>query len=360
MRNTMLLSMTALALALPLHAQERPEREQREERRVEPRVFTLRRAVEMGRRPRAVLGITTSTGQGLADTAGVLVQDVAENGPAARAGIQKGARLTEIDGISLRMTPGDAEDPLLASIGSRRLTRELGRKKPGDEVELRVVTGAQSRNVRVRLAEPDSVFPRRAPAPPAPVREAMRERMANRASLGIQAGSSGSRRDTLGVFVMRADDDGPAARAGIVEGARIAAINGVDLRVDRADADDPMIAGAKVRQLMRELRDVKPGDEVELRVWQNGQYRTARVRTVAADSLQRTRRAVIVGDGPGVWGPGMRIPQGADFGAFQFHLAPEFHEELEVIIDGALQGARGAMEGARREIERVERVQRHH
>jgi predicted metalloprotease with PDZ domain len=123
------------------------------------------------------------------------------------------------------------------------------------------------------------------------------ERLANRASLGVHVGTTGSRRDTLGVFVVGVDDDGPAARAGIIEGARIAAINGTDLRVGSADADDPVVASARVRQLSRALRDVKPGDEVELRVWQNGQYRTARVRTVPADSLRRTNRTIIIGDG---------------------------------------------------------------
>lgn len=362
MRTTMLLSLSALTLALPAGAQERPAQPERP-RRPEPGVFTLRRAVEMARAPRAVLGITTGTGDGLADTAGVLVQDVTENGPAARAGIEKGARLTEIDGVSLRITRADAEDPVLARIGTRRLTRTLDAKKPGDEVQLRVASGGQTRTVRVRLADPDSLFPRRAPRAMGNAREVMRARLANRASLGIQVGSSGSRRDTLGVFIAGVDDEGPAARAGIYEGARIAAVNGVDLRVNRADIEDPMVAGAKVRQLMRELEDVKPGDEVELRVWQNGQYRTTRVRTVSADSLRGNRRTIIIGDGPGagmMMGPGMRIPEGGDFGAFRLMLSPQFREELEVILDGAVHGAHEALEGAEREVRKIERRQRIH
>ena len=45
--------------------------------------------------------------------------------------------------------------------------------------------------------------------------------------------STGSARDTLGVFVQSVVHDGPAEKAGIVEGDRIAAINGVSLRVAR-------------------------------------------------------------------------------------------------------------------------------
>lgn len=297
MRTTILLSVATVLVALPAHGQERRERE---ERRVAPRA-EITRALAMRRMPRAVLGITTSTGSGLADTAGVLVRDVTEDSPAARAGIKAGDRLTQISGVSLRITPADAGDPVLASIGSRRLTRELNKHAPGDEVELRVASGGQARSVRVRLADPDSLFRARAAvAPLARARGIMAERLENRASLGLHVGTTGSRRDTLGVFVMGVDDEGPAAKAGIIEGARIAAIGGVDLRVSPADAEDPMVPAARVRQLTRALRDAKPGDEVELRIWQNGQYRTARVRTVPADSLRRNRRTVIVGDG-GAW-----------------------------------------------------------
>lgn len=314
-RNFLALAL-ACAAAVPAVAQDRPAMER------ETRVFTYPRAIEALRGPRAVLGITTDVGNGLADTAGVLVDDVLDGGPAARAGIQEGARLTAIDGVDLRISPADAEDPTLAGLGSRRLTRELGKRNPGDEVELRVASGNQSRAVRVRLADADSLRPRAAAAPRMRLREA-REPLASRASLGVSVGSTGSRRDTLGIFVMGVDEEGPAARAGIIEGHRIAAINGVDLRVNRADVEDPMVGSARVQQLTRTLRDVKPGDEVELRVWQDGRYRTVRVRTVPADSLRRSRGMTIIGGGPG-----------------RFLVGPGMFEEIDVILDGALRRAR--------------------
>src|SRR3954467_7221107 len=54
--------------------------------------------------------------------------------------------------------------------------------------------------------------------------------MAKRAALGIELRATGTRRDTLGVFVEAVTPKGPAESAGIIEGDRIAAINGVDLR----------------------------------------------------------------------------------------------------------------------------------
>ena len=362
MRTIALLSLTALALAAPAEAQDRRERVEIERDALRRGAST--RVLQLSRTPRAVLGIGTAPGRGLEDTLGVLVSSVTAEGPAARAGIKEGDRIQAIGGVSLRISPADAEDPLVGILGSRRLTRELGKRNPGDEVELRVASGNGARNVRVRLADADTLYRRRVVermrVPGAPG-SAYRVDDRDRASLGIRVASSGSRRDTLGVFVMGADDAGPAARAGIIEGARIASINGADLRVPAADAEDPMVAGSRVQRLTRALGDVKPGDEVELRVWQNGQYRNVRVRTVPADSLRRNHSTFIIGDGmswDGLRGmpSRIRIPGGADMGAFRFHLAPEFHRDLETILDGAVRGAIRAREGAVRELPSVSRT----
>jgi serine protease Do len=172
---------------------------------------------------------------------------------------------------------------------SRRLTRELGKVNPGSDVELRVYSGGQTRSVRVKTVAYDSLY-----------RTARRWRDDgdNRAALGVSLGSSGSKRDTLGVMVMWLDDDGPAAKAGIEEGNRIAAINNVDLRVSRDDAGDEMISGVKVQRLQRELEKLKPGDEVDLRIYGEGRTRNVKVKTVAASSLSRSRHSIFMG-GPG-------------------------------------------------------------
>ena len=91
------------------------------------------------------------------------------------------------------------------------------------------------------------------------------------------------------------DDDGPAAKAGVEEGNRIAAINNIDLRVSRDDAGDEFVSQAKVQRLQRELEKLKPGDDVDLRLYGEGKTRTLKVKTVAQSSLKHGRR-MFMGD----------------------------------------------------------------
>lgn len=236
---------------------------------------------------RAVIGVTTATGSAR-DTLGVLVSSVTSGGPAEKAGIEEGNRIASINGVNLKLASADVGDWEMSNALSRRLTRELRKAKPGDEVELRVYSAGQTRSVRVKTVASDSLY-----------RSARRVRIDadDRAVLGISLGSYGSKRDTLGVLVMGIDDEAPAAKAGIEEGNRIAAINGVDLRVARDDAGDEFMAGARVRRLHRELEKLKPGDEVTLRLYSAGRTRDVRVKTVAASSLPR-RRSMIFGGTP--------------------------------------------------------------
>src|SRR5438132_526748 len=115
-----------------------------------------------------------------------------------------------------------------------------------------------------------------------------------RAVIGIST-SSGSARDTLGLLVSSVSADGPAEKAGIEEGNRIASINGIDLSVSRDDAGDEFVSQAKAHRLQRELEKLKPGDDVELRVYSEGKTRMVKVKTVALSSLKRGR-AIFMGD----------------------------------------------------------------
>lgn len=241
----------------------------------------------VGDENRAVIGVTTSTGSAR-DTLGVLVSSVTPGGPAEKAGIEEGNRIASVNGVNLRLAPADVGDWDMASVMSRRLTRELGKLRPGDEAELRVYSSGQVRTLKVKTVASDSLSRR--------IRVA-RAALDDRAALGISLGSAGSRRDTLGVLIMGLDDDGPAAKAGLEEGNRIAAINGVDLRVTRDDAGDEFVSGAKVRRLHRELEKVKAGDEVTLRIYAAGRTRDVRVRTVPMSELPR-RRTMIFGGTP--------------------------------------------------------------
>ena len=105
--------------------------------------------------------------------------------------------------------------------------------------------------------------------------------------LGLSLGSSGSRRDTLGVFVSGVTENGPAEKAGITEGVRIASINGVDLRVPREDLGDWSVTSARVARLQREVAKLKPGQTVDLSVVEGGRSRTVKVTLGREQDLER-------------------------------------------------------------------------
>jgi hypothetical protein len=103
-------------------------------------------------------------------------------------------------------------------------------------------------------------------------------------AIGVET-SSGSVRDTLGVLVIGVTTNGPADKAGIEEGDRIASANGVDLRLTSADAGDREMRGLMSRRLARAVQKLKAGDAVELRLYHDGQYKTVKVTTVKASDL---------------------------------------------------------------------------
>lgn len=112
---------------------------------------------------------------------------------------------------------------------------------------------------------------------------------ARRAALGVQVQTTGTKRDTLGVFIARVTPDGPAEKAGVVEGERISAINGVDLRVPVADVDDSYTAGLAAHRLSREVQKLAPGARVTLRVNSGGRSREVQVVAARASELKDTR-----------------------------------------------------------------------
>jgi len=287
--------------------------------------------------PRAVLGITTGGSGSARDTLGVLITSITPNGPAERAGLEEGNRLQSINNVNLRLSAADAGDYEMSHLMTRRLTRELNRLKPGDEVELRVYAGGRTREVRVRTADADSLYQRQ---------RRTRVDRDDRATLGISLGSTGSVRDTLGVLVIGVNDSGPAARAGIIEGNRIAEINGVNLRTSREDVGDDWVGNTRVQRLMREVRRLNPGDEVTLRLWQDGQFRTVRVRTVRASELPRRRGGVFMsGDHMGIMPPLPPIPP-LDFE----RIGPEVRYHLERALEGAGRTIEGVGRGIGRRL----------
>lgn len=288
----------ASALGTPLYAQERSERQEREPRR---RFTWVSRDDD---RPR--LGISTSSGS-RRDTLGLLVTGVNEDGAAAKAGLEEGDRIASINGVNLRLSAQDAGEEDMANVAQRRLIRELEKHKAGDEVELRVWSNGQWKTMKVKLTEPSDVR-----FGGSSLRE-MREERDRRAVIGVGFGMSGSRRDTLGILVSSVTEDGPAEKAGIEEGDRIASINGVDLRVSKEDAGDWSASGARIRRVNREMEKVKPGDAVELRVYRDGQTKTVKVTTMKASDLPGEENAFFFGDRAGMIMPRIARPPEAPF-----------------------------------------------
>lgn len=239
---------------------------------------------------RAVLGVTMATGS-RADTAGVRVEEVDADGPAAKAGIKSGDVITEINGVSLRLSAADAEDFALAGIGQRRLQRALTKAKPGDEVDLRVRSGGAMKSVKVKTvsaADLDGSRQRIVARPRADD---------NNGAIGLSISTTGSVRDTLGLFISSVVGTGPAEKAGVIEGERIASVNGVDVRVPKEDLEDGASATARVNRFVREVRKVAPGSNVALRVYGNGRYRDVTVAAVKMSDLPSSGWQMSVGDG---------------------------------------------------------------
>jgi len=111
--------------------------------------------------------------------------------------------------------------------------------------------------------------------------------MAKRAALGLELRATGTRRDTLGVFVEAVTLKGPAESAGIIEGDRIAAINGVDLRTPVADIDDSFSSEVASHRLTREVQKLTPGSRVTLRVYSGGRFRDVQVVAGKASDVMR-------------------------------------------------------------------------
>jgi hypothetical protein len=111
--------------------------------------------------------------------------------------------------------------------------------------------------------------------------------MAKRAVLGLELRTTGTKRDTLGVFVEAVTPKGPAEIAGIIEGDRIASINGVDLRTSSGDTDDEYTNGLAAHRLSREVQKLAPGSRVNLRVYSGGRFRDVQVTAGKASDLMR-------------------------------------------------------------------------
>ncbi|MEX2111160.1 MAG: PDZ domain-containing protein [Gemmatimonadaceae bacterium] len=148
--------------------------------------------------------------------------------------------------------------------------------------------------------------------------------MMKRAALGLELRATGTRRDTLGVFIVAVTPRGPAETAGIVEGDRIASINGVDVRSVAADVDDPYTNGIASHRLSKEVQKLAPGARVTLRVYSGGRFRD--VVVTAGRASEVLRHAGFNFRVPGPEGMGFGGPDGG------MMFSPEIRMQLDRMV----------------------------
>lgn len=309
-----------------------------------------RAEADFGDENRAAIGVSTTATGTLRDTLGLMITMVTRGGPAERAGLEEGNRIQAINNVNLRANAADIEDVELSGSLSRRLTRELAKAKPGDEIELRVYKEGRAQTVRVKTVASDSLFRGR----DSMVRFS-RADADDRPALGFSIQSSGSRRDTLGVLIVAVGDSTPAERAGLEEGNRIAAINGVNLRVAREDAGDSYVSSAKAQRLQRELSQLKPGSDATLRVYSNGQYRDVHVKVARAGDLPRRGRMYfggVIAPMPPM-PPMPAMPAMPDMRGVRVWPMDSFHLELGPELEEGLHQAGVQLERIRPQLDRV-------
>ncbi len=168
--------------------------------------------------------------------------------------------------------------------------------------------------------------------------------MAKRAALGLELRTTGTRRDTLGVFVEAVTPKGPAETAGIIEGDRIASINGVDLRTSAADTEDSYTNGLAAHRLAREVQKLTPGARVTLRVYSGGRFRDVQVTAAKASDVMRLGNRFRFGipgmggtvefGGPGAMmlGPEMPMMRERMESLMRERMEPLMREQLEPLL----------------------------
>lgn len=305
---------------------------------------------------RAALGVVTTATGTARDTLGLMITSITRGSPAENAGLEEGNRIAAINGVSLKVNAADVEDGEMSGALVRRLVRELSKSKPGDEVELKVYRDGRTQTVRMKTADSDDLFPRHEN-----VRVAQADRD-NRPALGFSLGNTGGKRDTLGVLVMSVSDSSPASRGGIEEGNRIAAINGVNLRVAREDAGDRSLGSTKAQRLQREISQLKPGENATLKVYANGQFRDVTLKVARAGDLPRNQGGMMIfgADGFGAFpamppmpampsmpmmAPMPAMPAMPSMDGMRFELTPEFRRSM--------RGVRVQLDNLAPEVERI-------
>jgi hypothetical protein len=124
--------------------------------------YTFGERMDSAMMKRAALGLQLSPTGTARDTLGVFVSSVTPKGPAENAGIIEGDRIVSINGVDLRVAPGDIEDGYASGLPSHRLQREVQKLTPGSKVNVRVYSGGRIRDVQVTAGRASDLMRSRA------------------------------------------------------------------------------------------------------------------------------------------------------------------------------------------------------
>lgn len=135
-----------------------------------------------------------------------------------------------------------------------------------------------------RVPEPARPAPMPAPAPRVYI-DGMTFSSGGR--LGVTLRTSSGPSDTLGVLIESVEDDTPAAKAGVRDGARIVSIDGIDLRLDPRDIGDSAAERLPESRLRRAIGAKAPGESVTLELRMDGRTETRRITLAEAPGMRR-------------------------------------------------------------------------
>jgi serine protease Do len=184
---------------------------------------------------------------GLKQRTGALVGSVAPDSPAAKAGVEPGDVILEVNGKAVP----NRDDLVQTIVGLR----------PGSTVPLKILRDKQEKTLNVIIGELDL----EAEGNQAGSEQQNEEEENANEGFGISVGNLTADRarrlgvpsGTTGALITDVDPAGPAARSGVRP-------NDIILKVNRVDVDS---AGAAVR----ELQKVRSGGTVFLRIWRQNQ-----------------------------------------------------------------------------------------
>ena len=228
-----------------------------------------------------ITGITVSpeisNATHLNDTKGILVVDITANSPADKAGIRGGDVLTTVDGQDIRLG-GD----IIAAVDNQsvRAMEDLlsyleEQKAVGDNIELSVIRDGKTQHIDMILtARPTQGAENRFQ----PNQESKQQQQ--RPALGINginmtpelAERMNLTHSQKGFLIEDIISGGPADKAGIRGGYKIANINGSDLKLggDIVVGIDEMVVGT-IQDIQSYLDTKKVGDRVQIHVIRDGQ-----------------------------------------------------------------------------------------